>query len=978
MKTLLAVVLSAVCFSALAVIDQPDVKAFYGTGYATNGWFSYEAKLHSDGDGVLLDDLKKFLLSPRYDAPIRKVALKVQSTKKEPTRHLRLWPLVKGVDVGTNAYDCAAREVGQENTYEFVSFDFASAESVDAVRLGLTGSGSSGNWRVAAIYVVYGEKTSDEDAFLKQFADELPPPSRFRVDDFSVSELHLAADTVEDAVGYQFDVARLDGVPLTEDVENFAQAPKESAPGWTLASDKASLTNYVGGTTPDTRSDDGIIALKIDKNGKSGDLVWVDVVTDEVVEPIREVSYIAKAGATNKSDRVIVYGRTSSLSDEWAVIGETNFLKTTSKKFVTNAVPESLGFKQVKFRFEAEYDSFTVCALDTLRVVYGGNEQRIPIPTPTTSETPCCDLTGLESGRYACKVRALGGSSYRDSSWVELPPIDLAWSTITMTAPEDVGMTASGGKLTVSWTRVAKADHYLVTIVSADDPSQVVAQDLKVTSSSVTVSVPSVGEYLATVTSVSPGGKSRATSGQTSGVVTLDELGTVKAEALDKRTIAATWKTIPLAESYQATLVRIGGMAETREFGWQADESGIALPEDWTCDREWDHTKWASGSAPYPRLDYTGCWVASGDCGRPITKVVCRFKCGSSSKATQDVSRFEVSVVGATGDWVCPVEPLEVSTKLDELTLTFPASRDVRKVRFAARSVSNKTAGDISLGKVAVTYGEETRDVIGSVAVAKGEVTFRDLDSSGRYQVVVTPQPSENSTSSSTTIDLATERFRETDAVSLKSLRGGLYEESFVSLTNVTADTESRKVLLDHWQFFKGSGATDKLLFTSGTSRTTGGVYAFVDDGDASLGTLATSTMGSSVGLAFRNDGEAPVAVLSLSFDTIQRSYKTNAATYILEWLVTDGAEGIGTEGDWQTVEIPKTAPIGSDHPGSGQHYRQSVTVTEGLPTAKIPVGGVLIFRWRHEKVPSGPMMAIDNVKVEFPETQKGFLMMVK
>ena len=244
--------------------------------------------------------------------------------------------------------------------------------------------------------------------------------------------------------------------------------------------------------------------------------------------------------------------------------------------------------------------------------------------------------------------------------------------------------------------------------------------------------------------------------------------------------------------------------------------------------------------------------------------------------------------------------------------------------------------------------------------------------------MVVTPQPSENSTSSSTTIDLATERFRETDAVSVQSLKGGLYEESFASLTSVTGDTETRKVALDHWQFFKGSGVTDKLLFTSGTSRTTGGVYAFADGADVSLGTLATSTMGASVGLAFRNDGEAPVAVKGLSFDTIQRSFKSNEATYVLEWLVTDGATGIGTEGDWQAVEIPKTAPYVEAPPEGETRYRQSVTVTDGLPSQRIPVGGVLIFRWRHEKVSSGPMMAIDNVRIEFPEMRKGMLMLVR
>ena len=984
MKKMIFGLLSLAGGACLADIDQPDIRAFYGTGYATNGWFSFEAKVDSQGSGVLLDKMGtgKFLLSPRYGAPIRKVVLSAQVSVLSPTRYLRLWPLVRGVDVGTNLYDCAVTKVSVTNDFEFFSFDFKAEENVDAVRIGLDGKNSN-NWRLGAIYVVYGEKTADEEAFLKQFASELPPPGNFRIDDFGEHELRLAADPVADATGYRFEVVKLVGVPRTEDVEDFDAAPQLSVRNWELFSDKARLGNYTNGAQADSKSGDGTVALKIESVGKTNELVWVEVVTDVTPAPITEVSCLAKAGSSDKSDRVIAYGRTSTSTDEWILIGETNHLTTASKTYVTNSMPKEADIHQVKFRFEAEADRFSTCALDTLRVVYGGDEGRLVIETAATNAEPRCELTGLDTGRYVYRVRALGGKDYRDSSWTELPPLDLAWAGIGVTAPLDVRLTAAGGKLTVGWDRVPDADHYLVTVVSADDPDLAVVRDQKVTGTSLTVSVPSVGEYVATVTAVSPGGKSKAGSAAVTGEVALDEMGVVTAAATDKSTIVATWKAIPLAESYQATLVRVGGVAETREYGWLADDGGLVLPDGWTHEKDWAHNKWTSGSAACPSLVYSGCWIASGDCGRPITRLVCRYKCGSTAKATLEATRLEVSVAGATGDDWMPVARRETGTGLSELTLTFPATQDVRRVRFAARSESMATMGDVDLGKVTIVCGEETRETVSSLSVTKGEVAFGGLDPVGRYRVEVSPQPSERSLAASATIDLAAERFRETGAVPISSIRGGLYVEDFSSLSNVTADTEVRKLMLDHWQFFKGSGPAEKMLYTAGTNRTTGGVYAFADTDRAAdpyrLGMLATSAMGSSVGIAFRNDGESPVGVSELSFDTIQRSFRTNPQTYAVEWMITGGATGIGTEGEWHPLEIPATAPYTAETQAGRPEVVCHVPLTgDGLPTGKIPADGVLIFRWRHEKVASGPMMAIDNVKVRFDGTEKGLKVIVR
>ena len=191
---------------------------------------------------------------------------------------------------------------------------------------------------------------------------------------------------------------------------------------------------------------------------------------------------------------------------------------------------------------------------------------------------------------------------------------------------------------------------------------------------------------------------------------------------------------------------------------------------------------------------------------------------------------------------------------------------------------------------------------------------------------------------------------------------------------------EIRKLNLDYWQFGKGSGAASKLLYCeAGTNKTAGGVYVFGEAGDGApraLGTLSTGSMGYSFGLAFKNDLSYPVALSSLAFQAIQRSFRTRASTYALEWLMTEGATDIATEGEWTKIAMPDTAPYTAETQEGRADFRQDLVLTEGLPP-KIPVGGVLILRWRHEKVVSGPMMAVDDVAVEFEVEKKGFTLIV-
>ena len=975
-KTLIAGVSLAV-LTAFSATDRPDVLTFGGTGYHTNGWFGYQAKIHSDKDGLLFDKMGPFVVSPHYAAPIRKVVLNVQATTLSPARYLRLSPFVDGIEVGTNVLDCAIASVQAENTYEFASFDFSPEMHIDAFRLGLDGGGT-GNWRVAAVCVFFGEKESGEDDLLKDFANELPAPANLRIVDFSANTLRLAADPVADAAGYLFKVDRLIGLPRTEEVEHFASTPNLSVAGWSIRSENAkfvteALSNYV-----DTKGSTDAGALKIDQVDKTKD-VWVEIGTRMLPERVSEVSYVAKAGSADKSDRVAVYGRSDELAS-WTQIGDWAELTSSKMVRVTNAVPEELDCRQVKFRFEAVSNSCTVCGLDTLRVVYGGNEERLPVDAGAVVDEPTCDLSGLETARYAVQVQACGGEKYRDSSWSEPLVVDLSWTDVVVERPDEVRTSASGGKLTVSWTGVADAEHYLVDVYPEDDPDNPVVSARKAVGTSLTVDIPSVGAYLARVTAVSPGGKSTATSEWTRREVGLEALETVTAEALDRQTIRAKWKKVPLAESYQVKLVRTRGREKTDVSDYPSELKGDAASKSWRDGWQSRHV-YDVYAGPLPKITHRDSWIATPTYPETVTSVVCSFKSRAPDVEITDNTFMQVEYlsVGEVDGW----HPFgEAAYGAFSGEIVFPLTLDVRRVRFRfgldLESLNKKPLAEF--GKVTVTYGRESRTEARAVSTTDETVTFDGLDPSACYRVTVSPQPSDadSSAAASEAIDLATEKFRRTGAIPVSALRGGIYAEDFNSLSNVTADTEMRKINLDYWQFFKGTGEAEKMLYTVGTNRTTGGVYVYGGEPTPVVGTLSTSAFGGALGVAFRNDGAYPVGVASVSFVALQRSYRTNPSTYAFEWLITDGATSIGAAGDWRRLETPETAPLTALTRMSETTLRQEVVLSEALPREKIPVGGVLILRWRQEKVSSGPMMAIDDVEVKFDGATKGFGVMIR
>lgn len=968
--------------------DCPNFLDLVGTGYHTNNWYGMSLTVDSDGKYLQFNANEKFLLSPRYPAPIRKIVLNVGASADSPKRTMRIHPLFSGAEDTTEKPEWAIDGL-VKNVFKPFVFDFHPSENVDAVRICI--DGSSGSIYVNGILILYGDKEAGEDELLRQFAQQLPVPENLRASSFTSTSLTVAADAVGGGgvSGYRFVVDKLEGMPRTERRENFVSAPALSS-GWTYGeTNGVTLGQYVGTSSssyPDNKTaSDGGVALKIVPDGKDDALV--EILSPFVAENITECSFVCKASSNGSSDQVRVFGRTGT-DAAWAEIGVATAV-SSSKAYVTNAVPFADGIRQVKFEFAATLGSTANCGLDTLRIVYGGNETRMRVWEDEEPRTvPICELKNLAANaRYAFRAQAvadpLADSPCRDSSWTEEQVVDLSWATITVTPPADVDWESNGGKMTVRWTAVEGADHYLVTVAPTDDPDHPVVENAKATGTSLVVTIPAAGEYGVTVTAVSPGGLSVATAEAVIGEVGVGALASVTLKAVDRQVIEASWSKVALAESYQAKLVKVGGTAETIEYGWPTDGNGRCVaPDGWTVSEGWNDPRcantWTNGGVAYPALSYTGCALESDDRGQAITKVNCAYKCGNTSKSVLANTRLAVYATSFGGDWRL-IEKVPVSGSLDSLKLSFKPEEDVRQIRLAAeKDLDFGSDANVRLGKLSIVYGEETRSEVESVRVTETKATFGNLDAKGKYVVTVVPQPSEGDALGATSpvVDLAAEIFRKTGAVPLSEVKDDLYVADFTGLATMTADFEARSVKLDYWQFGKGSGEPEKLLYTTGTNRTTGGVYAFCDKDRTPesfmLGTLATSTYGCSVGISFRNDTDGAFEVKSLAFDSVQRTFKSAKASYALEWLLTDGATGIDAEGEWQPLEIPETAPfVAGDSEATGE-FRQSVAVTDGLPT-RIPVGSVLILRWRHEKGASGPAMAIDNVKLEVSGRKKGF-----
>ena len=975
-------------FPAFGFVDTPDPSKLSGNAYHDGGWISFGTDINKDNHYLQFDAAGDFLYSPRYGAPIRKILLETRCSAKDiPTRFLTVTPYVNGIENTANVRTNAT--FAGKDVLSVAAFDFTLGEGVDAFRLGM--AGSTGTWGVTKLAVIWGEKTADEDKLLYDFAQQLPTPENVRVETLTENSLTLGASDVTNAAAYVFELAKLTGCPRTELREDFVMAPKFSE-GWSCDALTEGLTLSDGGKSYSDSATTDEHALKVEKgtNPKSG-TVEVGLVSPLSPEPIAEWSFVARVGTTGKSNSFSVWGRKSDKSAEWILLAENlKPDKQGSNQRFSGTVETAKDIRQVRFALTADASSWTTAGLDSLCAAYGGNEEREIVSTKTNA-TAMCDWKELATGRYGCRVKAAGGTegetTCKDSSWSEEQVVDLAWARIRLTAPTGVTCENVGDKLVVGWVPVTDAERYVVSVFRADDMTSPYAT-VTTKSSSASVAIEELGEYAVTVTAISPGNVSTASATVDSYEIRLGKLSGLKAVATKADTIEATWSDVPLAEGYQAKLFKVEGDAGTIV----ADYSG--LPNDWP--KGWDCSSWLAENLSKNGLKFTyvGQWARTGEFPAGVTKVLLSVK--SASGADGRLANQYLTVEACTGagdDWrVCATIDVTATT-VSKPEVEFPVAEDIRRIRFTAGSRDGNYQPSIQLGAVTVTYGSYVRTEVASVGVGSEDsvATFGGLDRSGRYVVVVTPQPSEGTEleAASQIVDLAAEYFRPVGPVSIAGCRDGVYAESFDSLAAVKAKTDLARAPLSWWQLHRGSGEAQSLYYTAGTNGTSGGAYCY-SDGERStnsymIGTLASGTMGCALGIAFVNDTDSAIGTPTLTFTSVQRNFKANPSTYVLEWLVTDGPWSIGTESaDWKALTIPETAPFTSMPEDGRSEYRETGIAippesgADEYKAQRLKPGQVIIFRWRHEKLSNGPMMGLDDVRLEFPVQKKGLGVVIR
>lgn len=951
-------------FTALPVrasVDQPDMTEFFANGWHESGWLSHGVQLNVESGKSVFDNVQDMVFSPHYAKPIRKVILETKCTAGSlPKRFLTVWPYVAGVEDPSRQFVFEVVENWGELTV--LSLDFAPEDKIDAIRIGLSGS-ENANWILSRLAVVYGEKTEDDDKVVREFAQQLPVPENLTLTGLTSSSLSLSASNVADAVNYCFELTKLTGCPRTELREDFVAVP-ELSNGWTYDTRTEGLTLSDGGKTYSDSTTGDEHALKIEKatNPKEGP-VELGLVSPLSSEPISKWSFVGRVGALEKSNSFAVYGRVADTSTEWIELARNLTPdKKTSNKLFSGTVDVVQNIHQVRFVLTADANSWTTTGLDSLRVVYGGNEERELIST-TTNETPEAAWQDLASGRYGYRVKALGATEgenqFKDSAWSEEQTVDLAWADISLSPPENLVYEMSGDKLNLSWSPVAMADHYIVKVALADDPENPVAT-LTTKSTSASVTIAELGDYVVTVTAVSPGGVSTASSSRENCTVALGKVTELEVEATSADTIAAKWKSVPLAESYQAKLFKVTGEAGTEVSDYSKLPEGV-WPVGWEHDANWLSENLTTSG---PKFTYDGEVVLTKLLSLGITRVTFAVKSNSSSADKLANQHLQVEAYSEKeGNWSVCTDVEVASTSQTTVELSFEIAEDVRRLRFTALTWNRNYQPAILLGKVSVSYGEYVRTEVASVGTKECAATYRDLDRTAKYVVVVTPQPSEGTEceASSEIIDLASEYFRPVGPVSIAGCKGGVYLQNFDSLTNVTKETDLKRVPLENWQFFKGSGEAEKLFYTYGTNSTKGGVYCYSDEQRTTdsfmIGTVATKDLGSSIGLAFVNDTGSSLNAPTLTFTAIRRNGKPGEP-YQLEWIVTDGPWSIGTESDrWKSLPLTENEP--------------NFSVT---PDCRLAPRQVIIFRWRQEKVSGGPMLGLDDILVEFPVDKPGFM----
>ncbi|MBO7166405.1 MAG: fibronectin type III domain-containing protein [Kiritimatiellae bacterium] len=591
------------------------------------------------------------------------------------------------------------------------------------------------------------------------------------------------------------------------------------------------------------------------------------------------------------------------------------------------------------------------------------------------SATPTYTFTNLESGIYEFKAQTISDPAnehFADSDWSDLGEVDLHWCELDLSAPQNITTEMSGEKLTISWNQVKDAQYYLVDVFASGFPTTYVTQNVYTVSTSLSVTVPELGEYEARVTAYGPFGKSQSEASLKGVEVVMSQVKNLKVNEVGETSFSVVWDDVAFAEGYQVDVFELSG--ETKDISSDYSKLpavvGDSAGNEWKFDAYCMGENYADGDA---RLDYVDAYFETAIYPEAISQVKYAFEYSGTKDAIwgEDSILLEASRDGK--EWI-EIERTEVKEAKTSLATAIATMDGFRALRFKLVSTGNtRPMRGVAFSPVTITCGEIVETQIRDVKTQEKQYAIDGLRENGKYTVKVSPLPQGNADLSAKTpvIDLATAKPMFVNACSIASLYNNRYDENFSSLSDVVKATDIKNVSLENWQMYRNGEAVSQVKFSAGGNPTASGVYVCSnsekEESSYSIGTLSSADCECILGVAFSNDCYTSISDFSISFTAMQRTFKDEAKTLRLEYLVTDKGANVSMEGDWKEIEIPVTAPLTSATCGETKIYEKHIEL-DAIQEV-VPQGAMVLIRWRDVKRSKSPLMSIDNVTFKYTLT---------
>jgi hypothetical protein len=268
-----------------------------------------------------------------------------------------------------------------------------------------------------------------------------------------------------------------------------------------------------------------------------------------------------------------------------------------------------------------------------LRIASEG-EKTASDPIIVESNTPSYNFTNLETKWYDIKVQAIADTSnthYIDSEWSESDSIDLHWANLEILPPSGLTISSAGEKLTISWDPVANAEHYSVDVFVPGYPPIYVTQNVETVSTKITIAVPELGEYAASVTAYGPFGKVKGDMSTLTTEVKMGKVENLAIKEISPESFTATWSQVAFAEGYEVKVLELSGNATI----FNTDYSSMPEVLKDNANNTWEMAQYfydGSGTFNSSRITFQHptTWIASCEYQEEVTKVEYSFYYGGT------------------------------------------------------------------------------------------------------------------------------------------------------------------------------------------------------------------------------------------------------------------------------------------------------------------------------------------------------------